>query len=465
MISLPYDLGGDSSPPNGRRPEQFFAPGFELWRWVPDGSGAGSYALYDSTSLPANNRNFQDAGFTPNSNTTIETTQSGATRVETSIQGPFGVGFWLNSGTDTKMTFERGPATGVYRYRILLEKGWNQVGSPYSFPVDWAGCTIETIPAQQLYTINQAAAQRIIKPQIYRYEILLDGSKAYTWASPPNGQFRPFESHWIYAEETCYVEVTPTPALLRGRSAAPTVRGEGWLVKMGARQGNQEDPNNYIGLTKSVNPIFDQVGDPPAAPEGVNLSISRSAGGALAQDLREISSGRETWNLVVQPAKPNEDVVVTWNQLVTPSKRVRLTLTDTVTGRSITMQKNGAYTFKSDEAMSTRQLVVTSVPDTAGRLVIGTVRVAGNSRGNGSFSINYNLSSDANVTVEVLSSNGKKIADLDSRSRSAGTNSASWNGRDMKGVAVAPGVYMIQITAETTNGERARTTTPITVTR
>lgn len=465
MIALPYDLGGTSSPPNGRRPEDFFSAGFELWRWVPDGAGAGSYALYDPAALPANNRNFQDAGFTPNSNETIETTQSGAVRIETPLQGPYGVGFWLNVGTDTKMNFERGPATGVYRYRIHLQKGWNQVGSPYSFPVDWAGCTIETIPAQQLYTIAQAGAQRIIKPQIYRYEILLDGSKAYTWASPPNGQFRPFESHWIYAEEECYVEVTPTPAILRGRSANPSVRGDGWLMKMGVRQGNVEDPNNFIGLTKSVNPVFDQVADPPTAPQGVNLSITKTGSAALAQDVREISSGKETWQIVVVPAKPNEDVVINWNQLVTPSKRVRLTLTDTVTGRSVAMQKNGAYTFKSDESMSTRQLVVTAVPDTAGRLVIGAVRVAGNSRGGGNFSINYNLSSDANVTIQILGSNGKKVADLESRSRSAGTNTASWSGRDMKGVAVAPGVYMIQITAETTNGERARTTTPITVTR
>ena len=465
MIGLPYDLGGSASPPNGRRPEEFFAPGFELWRWVPDGSGAGSYALYDPTALPANNRNFQDAGLTPNSNETVETTQSGATRIETALQGPYGVGFWLNTGSDTKMTFERGPSTGVYRYRIRLKKGWNQVGNPYSFPVDWAGCTIETIPAQQLYTITQAGAQRIIKPQIYRYEILLDGSKAYTWASPPAGQFRPFESHWIYAEEECYVEITPTPALLRGRAATPTVRGEGWLVKLGARQGNVEDPNNFIGLTKNVNPVFDQVADPPTSPEGVNLSVIKQGSASLAQDVREISSGRETWQIVVVPAKPNEDVVVTWNQLVTPSKRVRLTLTDTVTSRSIAMQKNGTYTFKSDESMSPRQMVITSVPDTACRLVIGSVRVAGNSRGGGNFSINYNLSSDANVTIQVLGNNGKKVAALESRSRSAGTNAASWNGRDSKGMAVAPGVYMIQITAETTNGERARTTTPITVTR
>ncbi|MER3462176.1 MAG: hypothetical protein C4342_04015 [Armatimonadota bacterium] len=77
----------------------------------------------------------------------------------------------------------------------------------------------------------------------------------------------------------------------------------------------------------------------------------------------------------------------------------------------------------------------------------------------------YSLSTDANVTVRVLSTSGQLVSQLDSALRNAGTNSVVWNGRNARGVVVAPGVYMVEITAETLAGDRVRVTTPVTITR
>jgi hypothetical protein len=460
MASVPFGIEGVSSPPGGRKPETVYGADVVMHRWIPTGSG--SYAMY-SSALP----NTQDAGFTPLSLEVIRTTHIGSSHVETPQNGPWGNGFWVTTSADSPMNFEQGPEDDIVSYKVKLKAGWNQVGNPYPFYVDWPGVLVQELPSQRILTIDQAATELIIRPQLYRYELMLDGSKMYTWKSPPTGQMIPFESHWIFAFEECYVIVQPTPApqRLRSGAAAPPVRGEGWLKQVRVSNGKLQDAQNFFGMTRSVNPVFDQVAEPPTSPGGVGAWFEHASGSRLSQDVREMSLGKEEYRLRVRPVTAGADVVISWNDIVTSNRRQRLSIKDMATGRTLAMQPSGAYTFRADENVTPREFVITVLPDAAGKLVIGAVRIAGGSRGAGDFSIQYSLSADAMVTVRILGTTGKTIANLDSRSRSAGANAVSWNGRNTNGVAVAPGVYMVEITAETASGERARTTTPVTVTR
>ncbi len=466
MITIPYSLAGSSSPPGGRKPESFFDPGFTMFRYVPAvdpmGNPIGSYAQYSAAGP-----NTQDAGFTPNSAEIIKRTQVGGTPIDTPQQGPWGVGWWLNSVSDSRMDLELGPEEGVKYYRIKLEPGWNQFGNPYEFFVDWNTAMIVEIPTLRILTIDEAVAAHILLAQVFRYELLLGGAKAYTWRSPPDGQLYPFESHWVFTFQECWLQLTPIPAQFRSRGPAdPRVRGDGWLMQLTASSGEAQDPANYFGVTMDLNESFDLVADPPASPGGISLWFNREGEmPPLAQDLRALSSGRETWSFTVRPNQPNADVIIRWNDVVTPTRRMRMTLRDEATARVLTMRTNGTYTFRSSENMTPRTFTITVQPEAVGRLVIGAVRVAGNSRGGGGYSIQYSLNVAADVSIRILRTDGRLVADLESASRSAGSNAVVWDGRDERGVSVAPGVYMVQITAETAEGERARTTTPITVIR
>jgi len=69
------------------------------------------------------------------------------------------------------------------------------------------------------------------------------------------------------------------------------------------------------------------------------------------------------------------------------------------------------------------------------------------------------------VTVSVQSG-GRVIRTLEqSRSRNAGIQQVVWDGRDQQGRALPPGAYTLVITAETTEGQVARATTPVVLTR
>lgn len=458
MVSTPYGVGGTGSPPGGRTPDSVF-PSATIFRWVP--TGGGSYAQYLSGQP-----NTSGAGFTPLDMEVIRATQPGPVLIETPQSGPFGVGLWINSPSDSVMDFEQGPEEGVIWYRIKLRVGWNQIGSPFPYNVDWGTCSIVRIPTLQQHTVIQAANLGIIKPQLFRYELGLGGLKSYTWASPPNGQLIAWESHWVFANEECWLQVPPIPGTTRGRGPE-VVRGEGWLTQLRISSGGTSDSGNFFfGMTRNLNESFDLVSKPPTTPGAVSgWFVSANGQSRYAQDLRELAPTREEWRLIVRPNAPNTDVTITWSEVVRPVQRLRLTLRDVANGRVITMQPNGSYTFRADEAMTPREFRLTSQHDAVGRLVVSGVRVSGGSRSGGSFTVQYNLSSDAEVQIRILGANGRPIANLESRSRSAGQNVVVWNGRNLDGVSVAPGVYMVEITAETASGERVRTTSPITVTR
>ncbi len=458
MVSVGVSIGGTGSPPGGRKPDSVF-PGAQIFRWVP--TGTGEYAAYNP-ALP----NTQPAGFTPLDAEIIRATQSGGTVVETPQNGPFGIGLWANNPAPAAMNFEEGPEDGVLWYRIRLRPGWNQIGNPYPFAVDWGNCLIATIPGLDLLPVVVAANQGIVMPQIFRYELGLGGLKSYTWRSAPAGQLVAWESHWVFAIKDCWLHVPPTPGVVRGRSLENPVRGEGWATQMRVTSGVHTDSQNFFGMTRNVAESFDRILKPPTTPEGVSAwFVDPVTSTRYAQDLREAKPGREEWRMVIRPHEPNSEVTINWSEVVTPASRLRLTLRDMATGRLITMQPNGSYTFRADESLTLREFTIISQPDTVGRLVVSGVRIGGGSRSGGSFSIQYNLSSDADVAIRILGTDGRPVADLENRSRSAGPNSVIWNGRNMEGTSVAPGVYMVEITAETAGGERARTTTPITVTR
>jgi flagellar hook assembly protein FlgD len=110
---------------------------------------------------------------------------------------------------------------------------------------------------------------------------------------------------------------------------------------------------------------------------------------------------------------------------------------------------------------------VTVEPGTAARPVIGGVQIVSDSRDvNSAVTIQYSISTSAQVTVRILSPSGQEVyTALRGRSSDAGSNSVVWNKRDNNGRAVAPGNYIVEILAETADGQRARVTRPVIVVR
>jgi flagellar hook assembly protein FlgD len=122
--------------------------------------------------------------------------------------------------------------------------------------------------------------------------------------------------------------------------------------------------------------------------------------------------------------------------------------------------------FTANEA-GARQFELVIEPGTASRAVIGNVMVSGSSRDpQAPISIQYSLSAAATVTSRILSVSGTEVFSMSrGRAENAGVNTVIWNKRMTDGTAVAPGNYLVEIIAETADGQRVRVTRPVVVTR
>lgn len=85
-----------------------------------------------------------------------------------------------------------------------------------------------------------------------------------------------------------------------------------------------------------------------------------------------------------------------------------------------------------------------------GEKITGTLKPIGNlfdpTKGE-STTIAYNLSQDASVKISIYTLSGELVKTLVDESRSAGDSATSWDGRNLSGVVVASGIYLVNLSA------------------
>jgi subtilisin family serine protease len=446
MFATPYRVD--------RTPEELFGADAILARYLP---AQGRYARYSGSGVREPEASFNPPG--------VNVRPEGSA-IPTP---PRGLGYFLRTNTPAFILGDEyiDPNTA---YMIPLEPGWNMIGNPFPYAVPWSACEIEVegqAGVRQRLSILEAADKEYIRPQIYRY-IGLTGE--YTWRTAPLGELLPWQAHWLRVLKPCTLIVPP---LGTGRSRSdesdnPRVAAEtrdGWLLRLIARSGDREDANNFIGTSSRARDELssEDVEKPPAFQSYVQLRvIEPRSRAALAQDLRRAGKRTMRWELEITTDKPNAEVTLHWQQEVPLPLGMRLTLVDSLTGQRVSMNRQSAYTFRTDEN-SRRRFVVEAQPARLSQLRITQLNVT-STRGN-QVTIQYALNTSATVQVMIQDAAGRTLARLTGGTRSAGLNTITWNGRTDEGVAVPPGTYQIQIIATSEEGEVARAVRPLLITR
>jgi len=380
---------------------------------------------------------------------------------------PIGIGYWLDlnqaSVIDTTLLPYPGQVAGVSPIAensvginaYASGGGWNMIGAPFVYPVDWS---VVSIVADGLsYSMADAVNAGILSPALVGF-----ANGDYVYSIAPAGQLDAFNAYWVRVYRDCTIVIPPVPsaAITRSRVSGPT--GDGWKARFVATVAGDTDGQNYFGQLTGAQDGEDHsdILKPPAgAGHAYVRFVSDSRDGktrSLAYDMR--STGRvskQEWSAVVSTDRPNATVVLSWDGLGSVPKNARLMLKDTVTGLVVPMNSRSSYTFRSGEAGSSRLIKLSLEPQlSTGILAFRNVRTS-QTRATGGWSVRFSLNTEADIEGRIETLNGKPLANLIGSSRAeVGTDSVlRWDGRTKDGTLVPAGPYMVKLTARSVDGQ------------
>ncbi len=350
---------------------------------------------------------------------------------------------------------------------VPLKKGWNQIGNPYPYPLVLGQVVVvgASDPRRSL-SFFEAAQRGVIRGVLYYWD---EFAGEYKFTSDPNTPLLPHRGYWIKCAED--VEFVFPPVFLPGTGFGGIIlrstselgnRPNDWRLQIVARTSRGVDTQNFIGIssTRSAGDIEEPPTPLPERP--VNLTILKSGTGTpLMQEIRPLAN-RQQFDLLVEAAL-GEEVTLTFPNLNTVPQGYRLRLTDLNTGRTVDLRTTPEYRFVST-GRTRLQLTVERAARTGALITNLSVSSAG--RGANSVSISYVLADNAQTSIQILGADGRPVANLHrGRAATRGVNTVAWNLRDDQGRAVPPGTYQVQVEARTEDGQVARATRPLVLTR
>lgn len=451
MVAVPYKLNTVTSV-TPERGLLGLAPSFSMARYNPlRASGEQEYSTYAdgivNVAAVGVNGPFAARFVTSGSPMTFEQSNP-----STSIS-PIGNGYWLNLDRATVLDTTQLPTPGVSGTTPLAldsvgirvfagNGGWNMIGAPFLFPVDWNAVSV--VADGVAYSLGDAVQMGYISPVLVSY---VNGDYSYSVA--PAGRLEPFQGYWIRTYRDVTLVVPPSASQGSGRSVSGGIQ---YGLKIGAFVKGDRDAENVIGVAQDGKSGSDKhdVTKPPTAGGDVYVRILDEQSGnsrSLAYDVRSADASRKTWNVAVSALKDNEMVTLSWNKLGSNGRNVRWSVVDMATGQKISASDKSQIQFMSGAAGSTRKFQFVADPTGAsGPLAVTGVRTVP-SRAAGGVTVRFSTTKDATTTAVVTTVTGKVVSTAlgVTRSTSGGDVSLHWDGKASDGSSVPAGPYRLEI--------------------
>ena len=352
-----------------------------------------------------------------------------------------GLAYWLKVGTPTTVDVSKSqpqpptPLTGATAYSISLDAGWNQIGNPFIYPIEWGSVRVNY--AGQVKGWLDAINSGWLRSYIFHWN---PDANSYEWSVSGSYSLMPWEGYFIKVTVPCALIFPPIPTRSIGASsgditATSRTIGADWLIQLALLSGDVKDEANYIGVGKEL-----KIEKPPS-PVGTYLSIVRDRE-SLACDVRS-STAQKVWTIEVNAPQGGE---IIWKGMEKLPKGLRLYIIDengnrTYMGTTSSYKVEGKRILKIEAVEGNRKAMITGLRVVPQR---------------GGVSIAFSLSAEAMVNARIATASGKAVKVLGQRSLKEGVNSLYWDGKDERGNPLPAGVYIIEVLARGTDGEFSR---------
>ncbi len=353
-----------------------------------------------------------------------------------------GTAFWLINRDGKTFDMDNSLSVPSFNsYTVTVEPGYNQVGNPFAFPVDW-------ISVENSGLLLQAPLRWNPDTQEYEMDQLI---------------IEPWEGYWVYNPLNTIINLNVSPNVSLGKKQNSDLfaseKDDEFLVQIKAslNSSGAKDQMNYISMKEGAKDGLDKfdVIKPPAVRDDIKVLLEHGKN-YFARNAVPVSKDGAFWDFTVETKNDGQVFNLALDRLSALPENFNIWLLDR--DREIPLDAGSG-----------------SVEAAAGgngkshfRIIIGTEDFAKVNSENISLQpyeyalyqnypnpfnpttvITYQLKQKENVTLEIFDILGRRIKSIvNNVIENPGQHTVTWNGLNSNGEKVASGIYIYRLRAK-----------------
>jgi len=356
-----------------------------------------------------------------------------------------GIAFWLITNENKIFDIEDGYSVQSSElFDIVLNTGYNQIGNPYAFDVAWADVINSNLVQKPVACIVHDEENY---EYLYQQDYLQNWQGYFIYNPPINGPV------------TISIPAVESPTTVTKGLAQVNHSDDEFIVQLRINSSSPKyrDDQNYLGMLHTAidNPDLSNFIEAPPIVEKLRLSILED-GVRFAGNFNPVSTKGAFWNLEIMNKTGDPNITINIDDFNKIPFDFNIWLLDLGDKASLQIS-NGLAKLHFEDGETLMKI----------RLIIGTEEYASASNMeiplepkefflaqnypnpfNPTTTIEYQLSEQTFVTLEIFDILGKKVRTLANSSQSTGSYKVIWDGKNGSGKSVPTGVYLYRLSTE-----------------
>jgi len=373
-----------------------------------------------------------------------------------------GEAYWIQTHLEKTFDIEGGSTVSTStNYEISLDSssvdtigfsdGWNMIGLPFNFPVDWKDCSISSPSVKGPYYWD---GEQYIPPENIK---TLEPWKGYFFCNQSTSSatliIPPIKSSTEIEAKEDLKKITENYDLESGE----------WLIRIEARSDDLKDIYNYAGVKIDASNgwgRFDQP-EPPQLNEDFGLYFYHDDweqfNGKYCCDFQKAGEEGYIWNIYVENHTENRnyDLHCLFNNTLPDKWQAYIFDLNRGVAKNILEESTWNITGdEKDEHVHKFKLIVGTeeyIKENSEDIPLVPVKFELSQNFPNPFNnntlIKYGLPENCKVEIVIFNSLGQKVRELVNKEQKSGIHVVEWDGRDTSGLYVASGVYICRLKA------------------
>ena len=346
-----------------------------------------------------------------------------------------GKAYWFQHKYNKPVVFDEDSSIAIplSNYSISLSKGWNLIGSPFSFPVTFEKDSI----VGDIYTYG---------------DIENEG-----WSDSQTEMY-PWNGYVVYTEQESEITLIP---FIDNESASRSLSNiKGWLLSLYIEDESFFNYTSKIGIYKDAKDGLDSYDSPslPNIDQNIDLVMDLNGDNLFnySKDIRSEDNFNGIWNLRINGGTKNRPILLNGNLDGIVPEELVIALVDIqnrevlydfiIDGLEINKESGIPYDIKlvagdQEYVNMTVQEILNNIP------IEFSLGQNYPNPFNPITKINYTLPKYAKVNVSIYNVLGQKVITLLDKKKEYGYHTLIWNGTNSFGKQMATGVYFAKMSS------------------